>query len=160
MPRGVAIGDIGRTTERSSCRSCEISVAIDTVNPVIRIVATRDYIIVGEELDKVGVRTGWTYGDVEETCVDYDNWWDRVRMLCNGKIRLKAGNNDSGAPVFQYDSIAGSARLVGILWGKEIGVALISNFGNIKHDLIGGIGFPGGGLLVCDLLKRCDDDKK
>ena len=153
LPRLIALGEIGRTTERSNCSLCEAPITIDTINPTIRIVRTRNSIVDGEELDKIGQRTGWTYGNVEDTCVDLDDFTG-VRILCTGKIRFSLGRGDSGSPVFQYDS--GKARLVGIVWGGEewdnqlSRVGLISPFGQIKKDL-------GEFLKVCNYVQLCED---
>ncbi len=161
MPRRIALGEIGRTTERSNCSSSEAPITIDTVNPVISIVGTRSMIVDGEELDKVGQRTGWTYGNVEETCED-KRQTGGTWILCSGQIRFAVGGGDSGSPVFQYagsiDSTEGTANLVGILWGGEeqpnrterlFRTGWISNWGKIKTDL-------GEFLLVCDYVEPCE----
>lgn len=147
LRRDFARGEIGRTTERSNCVACEAAVTIDTVNPVIRIEGTRLSIIDGETLDKVGQRTGWTYGDVSDTCVDHPNSnhpTERVIILCTGVINFAVGRGDSGSPVFQYDLTSGSANLVGILWGginfvgphsELASTGLISPFEKIEQDL-------------------------
>ena len=155
LPRLIALGEIGRTKERSNCSFCEASITIDTINPTISIVATRNSIIDNEELDKIGQRTGWIYGDVEDTCVNLP--YTDVVIRCTAKIRFPIGGGDSGSPVFQYDSISGEARLVGIVWGGEeidlsvdrARVGLISPFGQIKKDL-------GEFLNVCNYMPTCE----
>ena len=160
-PRLIALGELGRTTERSNCASCEAPITIDTASPTISIVGTRSMIVDGEELDKVGQRTGWTYGNVEETCEDKQQTGG-TWILCSGQIRFAVGGGDSGSPVFQYvgsiDSTEGSANLVGILWGGEeqpnrterlFRTGWISNWGKIKTDL-------GEFLLVCDYVEPCE----
>ena len=147
--RNFARGEIGRTTERSDCEACEAEITIDTVTPVIRIKGTRTSILVGETLDKVGQRTGWTYGTVLETCVDKPDSDDpntRVFILCTGVISFAVGRGDSGSPVFQYlgstETTQDFANLVGILWGGNdfrtrylAAKGLISPFHKIEEDL-------------------------
>lgn len=153
--RFIALGEIGRTTERSDCVVCEAANTIDTINPVILIKGTRSSILVGETLDKVGQRTGWTYGNVSESCEDKRSKGS-VWILCSGVIDFAAGKGDSGSPVFQYDSISGEANLVGMLWGGAefrgtlAAVGVISPFGQIKKDL-------GEFLKVCKSVQFCEN---
>ena len=163
LGRDFARGEIGRTTERSDCVACEAAITIDTVNPVILIKGTRRSIIDEETLDKVGQRTGWTYGDVLDTCVDQpdsNHPTERVIILCTGVIEFAVGRGDSGSPVFQYDSTSGSANLVGILWGgidlrrpgselKPIG--FVSPFEKIEDDF----GWLFGVCHGLELFEQC-----
>ena len=158
LPRLIALGEIGRTTERSNCSFCEAPITIDTINPTISIVATRTSIIMHEKLDKIGQVTGWIYGRVQDTYVDFDTYTGVV-ILGTAKIRFPIGGGDSGSPVFQYDTTSnpeGVARLVGIVVGAEdidtnlnrARFGFVSPFGRIKQDL-------GEFLRVC---KQCGND--
>jgi hypothetical protein len=75
---------------------------------------------VGTEVDKVGRTTGWTYGDVQATCVDVTV--NDVTMLCQTKVNSGVGGGDSGSPVFRSTSggtpsDGDSVKYLGILWG-------------------------------------------
>lgn len=73
--------------------------------------------VVGMTLNKVGQRTGWTYGDVTETCAHVytasngPHW-----ILCSTMVNAGAFYGDSGSPVFrQLGSV--NVGMYGILWG-------------------------------------------
>ncbi len=57
--RGIALGDIARTTLRDDCAS-DCSITVDTANPTIRISSAKRSNMGNDELDKVGAETGWT----------------------------------------------------------------------------------------------------
>ena len=115
--REIALGEIGRTDDRSNCRDCEASKTIDLSNPIIPIKGVLPRVFAHHtELDKVGITTGWTYGVVRHTC--YDKWdgFYRLAVLCNDIVEMPVYHGDSGSPVFQYSEESGSAYLWGILW--------------------------------------------
>jgi hypothetical protein len=67
---------------------------------------------------KVGQRTGWTYGNVYETCADIPVGGSNITMLCQYTTDAGADHGDSGAPIFNpipypYPNVG----LFGILWG-------------------------------------------
>jgi hypothetical protein len=94
--------------------------------------------LVGETVHKVGRTTGWTYGNVINTCVDV-NEDVNVTLLCQSMVQIGGGPGDSGAPVFV--ALPGNnARLVGLLWGggddPVLGiVGVFSPLENIEMDL-------------------------
>lgn len=69
-------------------------------------------------VDKVGRTTGWTRGDVSNTCVTVNVFGSNITMLCQTLVeagqQIVAGG-DSGSPVFRAGE--NTAELVGILWG-------------------------------------------
>ena len=132
---GIALGDIARTTERKDCAS-DCKIKIDPANPVIRIGSARRTNMVNDELDKVGAKTGWTYGDVKETCKD-KRQEGGVYVLCSDMISFKVREGDSGAPVFEYYSDAGTAQLRGVVWGRDEGKdwGAISSLEQIEKNL-------------------------
>ena len=67
---GIALGDIGRTTEKDDCDQCSATIEIDEESPIIRIRSQDGIIVDNEPLHKIGKETGWTYGNVEDTCAD------------------------------------------------------------------------------------------
>ncbi len=75
----------------------------------------------GTTVNKVGRTTGWTQGNVTETCVDTNVSGTNITQLCqtfvenpNGAVVVQGG--DSGSGVFRLTG-ASTAQLVGILWG-------------------------------------------
>lgn len=75
---------------------------------------------VGTEVDKVGKKTGWTYGDVTDTCVDVRV--GNITILCQHEVNAGAGKGDSGSPVFRstgggVPSDGDRVKYLGILWG-------------------------------------------
>ena len=115
---GMALSEIGRTTFRADCAE-DCSITIDTANPIIHITSTRGSNMDNDELDKIGAETGWTYGDVVETCVD-KRQEGGTYILCTDMIDFKVREGDSGAPVFRYNS-DGTAQLRGLVWGHDEG---------------------------------------
>ena len=95
--------------------------------------------VVGEELDKIGSSTGWTFGEVEETCVSvdvYDEDGDTgLTLLCQDVVFADAYDGDSGAPVFRYAGGGGKVYLRGILWGSGGGTFVFSPVGQIRKEL-------------------------
>ncbi|MGH7459228.1 MAG: hypothetical protein ACREKN_09160 [Longimicrobiaceae bacterium] len=90
---------------------------------------------VGDQLHKMGATTGWTYGDVEETCVHYD-FLGRY-LMCQGLVDAGVRAGDSGSPVFER--VGGDeVKLAGILWGghnTSTGAPFIfSPIGGVEED--------------------------
>lgn len=106
------------------------SLTIDDALPNFNIVGLAAQPLVGEEFDKVGRTTGWTFGRLVETCVDINptlagrdtgltlKCQDVVSAVGPGAISLPG---DSGSPVFvwlhegQWEN--SNVLLAGILWG-------------------------------------------
>jgi hypothetical protein len=82
----------------------------------------------GEILNKVGRTTGWTQGDVTQTCVDTNVASSNITLLCqtfveNANGAVVVGGGDSGSGIFRITG-SSSAELVGILWGGNSGGTL------------------------------------
>jgi hypothetical protein len=110
-------------------------------------------------LEKVGARTGWTYGQVTNTCEDVispvsADWTlsDRRKIYCSTKLDAYVGQGDSGSPVFYIGDYRNQfATFYGIVWGKTSGSAcadqsvvycddlFFSSYAQIVEDL--GTGF-------------------
>jgi hypothetical protein len=73
----------------------------------------------GQSLSKVGRTTGWTGGEVSETCVDINSTKDSITMLCQTMVDALSAPGDSGSPVFinSSDPYNYNVSLYGILWG-------------------------------------------
>ena len=71
---------------------------------------------VGTVVNKVGRTTGWSQGNVTNTCVHTNVSGSNITQLCQNFVSATVGSGDSGSPVFQILS-GDDVRLVGILWG-------------------------------------------
>jgi hypothetical protein len=110
-----AFGAIWRTTGAGS-------ITIDPSNPNFFITAERPFPNVGDQMNKIGRTTGWTFGNVAQSCTNLNVNYPQIpnlTLLCQETVQgagVIVGGGDSGSPVF--DNISGNnARLVGILWG-------------------------------------------
>jgi hypothetical protein len=92
--------------------------------------------VVGDTLHKIGRTTGWTTGEVTDTCVHRSathpstgQYW----LLCQDVVDAGAGGGDSGAPVFRM-GVNGQVRLAGVLWGDASPGFYYSSMSQIEMD--------------------------
>jgi hypothetical protein len=90
--------------------------------------------VVGQTVNKVGRTTGWTQGQVTNTCVNTGVSGTRFVQLCQFFVSAGVGSGDSGSPVFRIVS-GSNVTLVGILWGSGGGVFVGSPIGQIEQEL-------------------------
>lgn len=135
------LGMIARTTNRVTLEGFAGDTTIDHTNPTIAITSSNNNVYQNETLEKIGRKTGWTAGAVEDTCVDYEV--DYSTVLCSDRVDYHSDNGDSGSPVFYLKS-NGTAELRGIHFGRHpiYADALMSDLGQIQADL--------GQLIVVD----------
>ena len=134
----IALGDIGRTTEKDDCDQCSATVEVDEDSPIIRIRSQDGMIVDNEPLHKIGKRTGWTYGNVEDTCVDREYEDTDIYIRCTDRVDFSVKSGDHGAPVFEYSESDGTAQLRGIVigWqGSWWDDGIMSNLTQIFEDL-------------------------
>jgi len=132
----LAFGTIARTVDSTGCDQCSASIEVDTSDPTIEITGRLDHTFENEELHKIGRKTGWTYGVVEDTCVDVTTTF---KKLCSDRVDYSSDGGDSGAPVFALKP-DGTAELRGIHWGRvtlPLGFndAWMSDLHQIEKDL-------------------------
>jgi hypothetical protein len=108
---------------------------------------------VGDTLHKMGATTGWTYGDVDETCENWDVSPGNVFFLmCQDFVNAGAWHGDSGSPVFQLLA-NDTVKLAGILWGGDPpdtvsnGRFIFSRIGNVEEDFGTALDVVGGAPL-------------
>jgi hypothetical protein len=111
-------------------------------------------VYVGQELDKVGRTTGWTYGNVSSTCVDVNVDATDITLWCQTIVDGGVNQGDSGSPVFtNRGTVPGPigtpdtqlAGLVGVLWG-----------GTATHDQFAFSPFPSVlSELTADTIRWC-----
>lgn len=137
-------GKIARTTERTGFDVTGGALTIYHANPTITISGKWPFVYENEILDKVGMMTGWTYGAVEDTCIDYKSGEEPAEWykLCSDRVDLADQGGDSGSPVF-YWKPDGTAELRGIVFARQgcfipgtcYNDAIISNMHQIELDL-------------------------
>jgi hypothetical protein len=76
---------------------------------------------VGTTVNKVGRTTGWTQGNVTQSCVNVNVSGTKFTQLCQTLVQnsggaVVVGGGDSGSQVFRITS-GDNVQLVGILWG-------------------------------------------
>ena len=90
---------------------------------------------VGQTVNKVGRTTGWSQGQVTNTCVDTNVSGSDVTELCQNFVSATVGSGDSGSPVFAIGS-GSNVTLLGILWGGSGSSSFVySPIANIHDDL-------------------------
>ena len=137
IPRRAPIrfGKIVRTADSVDCESCHSSLDVDSA---LTITSTLSYVISNETIHKIGQTSGWTYGAVEATCVDFA--WPVYpfddETKCSDRIDLNSEPGDSGGPAFSVVS-GTNVQLRGIDIGHDpvTSDAYISNLGQIAIDL-------------------------
>lgn len=112
-------GEIARTKVRKTNGViAEEGFEFDPANPTFAVSQLRQEALQGEVVDHMGVKSGWQYGTVDETCADVkgtDGFWRLCSQGVQDKISL---GGDSGAPVFIYDG-SHSVVPLGVNWGHE-----------------------------------------
>ncbi|HEX2204324.1 MAG TPA: hypothetical protein VHG91_13530 [Longimicrobium sp.] len=107
------VGMIARTTSRGTASG---PLTIDAANPFLTITGEDASQVVGQQVNKIGRTTGWTYGNVTNTCVNTGVSGTSVALLCQTFVAGGVGGGDSGSPVFTWGG-GSTVTLKGILWG-------------------------------------------
>jgi hypothetical protein len=91
---------------------------------------------VGQVVNKIGRTTGWTQGQVTNTCVNTAVSGSRIVQLCQTFVSAGVGGGDSGSNVFMQTG-GSNVTLVGILWGgNSSGTTFVySPIANIEQEL-------------------------
>jgi streptogrisin C len=95
---------------------------------------------VGTSINKVGRTTGWTQGNVTNSCVTTNVSGSKVQLLCQTFVQnpggaVVVGGGDSGSNVFKING--GNAEMVGVLWGGNGNGTLFvfSPLKNVRDEL-------------------------
>jgi hypothetical protein len=89
--------------------------------------ATKDWLVVGEPVQRIGATTGWQTGTVLRTCFDMLANGTNIRLVCNDEANTFSQDGDSGGPMFQsFDLEAGGQGIIfaGINHGSAGGAPL------------------------------------
>lgn len=128
------------------------SITIDGNNAAFLIDEDPVFLSVGDEVHKVGQKTGWTMGTVSATCQNHydvvdDATGEVYSLLCQDHADLESDGGDSGAPVFAF--VEGQdeyVRVAGILWGGPDGSTSTTYYSRWTN-----VDFEVGGELVGSL---------
>jgi hypothetical protein len=134
----IRFGKIVRTADSTGSEDFSGSLVVDSIVPSLTITSSAGTVISGEILHKIGKTTGWTYGEVEATCVDFawPVWPFDDEVKCSDRVDYNSDPGDSGGPVFSLLS-GTNVRLRGIhVGGDPITTdGYISNLNQIGIDL-------------------------
>jgi hypothetical protein len=77
--------------------------------------------VVGSTIQKVGITTGWTQGNVTATCASINVAGSNITLLCQTRTSLPAAAGDSGSPVIGLyrTGPTWTDAIVGILWSQQ-----------------------------------------
>lgn len=92
----------------------------------------------GTRVNKVGRTTGWTAGNITNTCVNTGVQGSRIVQLCQTFVSAGVAGGDSGSDVFVIPGNTGTnVQLAGILWGGSSSGSqfVFSPLGNVVSEL-------------------------
>ncbi|HEX5726246.1 MAG TPA: hypothetical protein VFX98_12315 [Longimicrobiaceae bacterium] len=126
-----SLGRVARTTSSGNLTG---SLTIDASNPFLTITGKGSPPVVGQSVSKVGRTSGWTTGNVTNTCVNTSVQGSKVMLYCQTFVAAGVLGGDSGSPVFTG---SGNVSLVGILWGgNSAGNSFVmSPIGQVEQEL-------------------------
>lgn len=89
--------------------------------------------LVGQVVNKVGRTTGWTQGQITNTCVNTGVQGTNIVQLCQTFVAAGVGGGDSGSGVFSGTS---NVTIEGVLWGGSgSSLYVYSPFGRVQQEL-------------------------
>jgi hypothetical protein len=133
------IGSIALPTERHW--GLDQIVGTLDIGSAAPIVATQEYLLQGELVERVGITTGWQAGLVTNTCADV--WYGNIgiRIVCADYAQTFARPGDSGGPLFRMVNGDPSQLIfIGINHGRDENSGasgISSNYRQMKQDLPG-----------------------
>jgi len=123
-----ALGVIARTTGPNN-NSLEIAGTFNITGE-----NTSSTFTVGSQANKVGRTTGWTQGNITNTCVTTGVQGTNIAQLCQTFVAAGVAGGDSGSPVFAITG-SNSVTLLGILWGGSGNTFVFSPLGQVEQEL-------------------------
>ena len=116
------------------------SLVIDSLRPYFVVTVAGQSLPSGWYVNKMGITTGWTWGTVENTCVDHHNgtWPGRYTTTCAYEADLREDPGDSGGPVFTLEG-GDAVGLVGTIIGSNGDYAVFSRYSRIVSEMGGTI---------------------
>ncbi|MDQ3995889.1 MAG: S1 family peptidase [Gemmatimonadota bacterium] len=113
---------------------------VDPAKPSFTIKSEQQRSVLGEQANKVGRTTGWTFGPVTQTCLNSIvlGTAPPIVQRCQDRVRADVDGGDSGSPVFRQRGGGGNVALMGILWGGSVSgtvTFVFSPMANIHREL-------------------------
>jgi hypothetical protein len=134
-----AMGYFARATTRTRFDS---NLVINATNPALAIRNKVLFPFVGDTVDKIGARTGWTFGPVTASCktetVNVDGQY--YYFVCAHEANMGVNNGDSGSGIFVYGVAGDTASLAGQLFagylsnGSLYTMAVFAPLNNIQSE--------------------------
>ncbi len=141
-----ARGLIARTTYAAGPGGSSAgSIILNSTYPYFVVTGTTGALSQGETVHKMGWRTGWTMGYIENTCRDV--WNSDHVFKCQYAASFYSDGGDSGGAVFQRDPVSGDATLTGIVSTRDGDYALFSPWWRVSDEFGGGINATRGYAL-------------
>ena len=134
-------GAIARTTQRNSggWNGGSRPIDVDQSSPFFPVVGGLQS-FQNAAVDKMGWRTGWTWGNITATCAGFN--LERAgqsigRLLCGNKSSMYADGGDSGSPVFYYTPGNDGVVFVGVISAisQAGGYSVHSDFATFVTDM-------------------------
>lgn len=96
------LADLGHIvrTDFASGGTYAASLFIDPLYPRFEVIGRVPTIAVGMSIDKIGRRTGWTYGQVTQTCTTIWYHAEQLKLFCQHKSLAYVDGGDSGGVFF------------------------------------------------------------
>ena len=115
----VKVGYLARPSSRNQNVGSDTTISM--ADPYIEVGGETSSIMQGSNIDQIGATSGWTYSQVDETCVTWDNaYWpfNGQALRCSYIVNADYKDGDSGGPVFYLSG--GKAIAAGIIAAKTI----------------------------------------
>ncbi len=132
------VGLIARPNDRRGPSMGAGTVNISTTSPFLRVDGV-GVAYTGQQYDKIGRTSGWTYGYINATCVDYTSTEGSepgyyVLIRCADRGNALALGGDSGGPVFRWGG-GDEITALGITTGNTSDGTYFSRFSRLEGDL-------------------------
>ena len=146
---GTERGLIARTTYSASPGSGNGSLEVDQLRPYFLVGAVdSDDMLAGQHVQKVGAFSGWTRGQIVNTCVDYTSGGipPNLRTVeCLYESDMYVTDGDSGSPVFSFLGSGAEGgdlvKLVGIVKSRATFAGMfVSSFFSKWHRIVFDLG--------------------
>ncbi len=135
-------GEIVRTDEFPSAGGGATSINIDQNDPRIQIASEREDFFEGMWVSKIGRTTGWTMGEITNSCAIVNINQNNIdRLVCQEFATYHSFGGDSGAPVFTPIGPP-QVSLTGIHWGRFTEgdqERIFSRIGGVQADFGGNL---------------------
>jgi hypothetical protein len=125
----IQFGTIAKTSSRGPTSGSK------TISGTLTMTGEASSHLMGQELNKIGRTTGWTYGNITATCVDYNVPSFYGEWICQYDVEAGANLGDSGAPVFSGNESSTTVILYGLLWGGTSTTFTYSPISSVNYEL-------------------------